>query len=208
MTSALTPRRALTWGLVVVALLTAAGVGLAIVRRVQGTAARLATPAPPVVTQQLVVERLQTVAKLVATEMTLRDVVTYEQTRYGSTKKALLVVTGKVSAGLDLTRGTNVSIDSAARRIVLTLPPAQLISVDILNVVTYDESAGLLNPFRPEDRDIMQRRVRAQLMAAARQSGILAHADEGAAKMLTELLARDGYTVEIRRPPVMVQPIG
>jgi hypothetical protein len=101
-----------------------------------------------------------------------------------------------------------VSIDSASRRIALTLPPAQIISVDILNVTTYDESAGLLNPFRAEDRDIMQRRVRSQLMEAARQSGILAHADEGAAKMLTELLGRDGYTVEIRRPPVQVQPTG
>lgn len=208
MAAAPSPRRALVWGLTIVALLTAAAAGLALVRRVSGAADRFTTPAPPVITQQLVVERVQTVAKLVATEMTLRDVVTYEQTRYGSTKKALLVVTGKVSAGLDLTRGTDVAIDSAARRITLSLPPAQIISVDILNVVTYDESAGLLNPFRPEDRDIMQRRVRAQLMEAARQSGILSHADEGAARMLTELLAKDGYTVEIRRPPVMAQPTG
>ena len=208
MPSTFTPRRALAWGIVVVALLTAAGVGLAIVRRISGTADRLTTGAPPTITQQLVVERLQTVAKLVATEMTLRDVVIYEQTRYASTKRALLVVTGRVSAGLDLTRGTDVSIDSTARRITLSLPPAQIISVDILNVVTYDESAGLLNPFRPEDRDIMQRRVRTQLILAARQSGILTHADEGAAKMLTELLSRDGYTVEIRRPPVVAPPTG
>lgn len=206
MATTLSPRRALAWGLVLVVLVTAAATGIAVVRRVSGTAAR--TPAPPVITHQLVVERVQTVAKLVATEMTLRDVVVYEQTRYGSTKKALLVVTGRVSAGLDLARGTDVAIDSAARRIVLSLPPAQIIAVDILNVVTYDESAGLLNPFRAEDRDIMQRRVRTQMMEAARQSGILAHADEGAARMLTELLAKDGYAVEIRRPPVMVRPTG
>jgi hypothetical protein len=204
----ITPRRALMWGLALVVLLVAIGLGVGLVRRASGAMDRIGTAAPPVITQQLVVERLQTVAKLVATEMTLRDVVIYEQTRYGSTKRALLVVTGKVSAGLDLSRGTDVSIDSASRRIALTLPPAQIISVDILNVTTYDESAGLLNPFRAEDRDIMQRRVRSQLMEAARQSGILAHADEGAAKMLTELLGRDGYTVEIRRPPVQVQPTG
>ena len=196
------------WGLVLVVLLSAAGIGVGLVRRASGAMGRIGQPAPPAITQQIVVERLQTVAKLVATEMTLRDVVIFEQTRYGSTKRALLVVTGKVSAGLDLTRGTDVSIDSTTRRIALTLPPAQIISVDILNVTTYDESAGLLNPFRPEDRDIMQRRVRSQLMEAARQSGILQHADEGAAKMLTELLSRDGYTVEVRRPPVQVAPTG
>ena len=201
-----TPRRVLVWGLVAVALLSAAGVGLALVRRTSSALDR--TPEPPRITHQIVIERLQTVAKLVASEMTLRDVVTYEQTRYGSTKRALLVVTGKVSAGLDLTRGTDVAIDSASRRITLTLPPAQIVSVDVLNMVTYDQSSGLLNPFRPEDRDIIQRRVRRQLMDAAQQSGILQHADEGAARMLTELLARDGYTVEIRRPPVERRPTG
>lgn len=204
----ISPRRVLVWGLTVVALLTAAGVGLALVRRASGAIGSAGTPSPPTITQQLVVERMQAVAKLVSSEVTLRDVVTYEQTRYGSTKRALLVVTGKVSAGLDLSRGTDVAIDSVANRITLTLPPAQLVSVDVLNVVTYDQQSGLLNPFRPEDRDVIQRRVRAQLMEAARQSGVLRHADESAARMLTELLARDGYTVEIRRPPVQVAPTG
>jgi hypothetical protein len=140
--------------------------------------------------------------------MTLRDVVIYEQTRFASTKKVLLVVTGKVSAGIDMEHGTEVRIDSAEKRITVTLPPAQIISVDVLNVTTYDERAGLLNPFTPEDRDLIQRRIRGQLMAAARQSGILEHADQSAAKVLTELLGRDGYTVEIKRPMVVSQPAG
>jgi hypothetical protein len=120
----------------------------------------------------------------------------------------LLVVTGKISAGIDMEHGTTVSIDSADKRITVTLPPAQILSVDVLNVTTYDERAGLLNPFTPEDRDLIQRRIRGQLMAAARQSGILEHADQSAAKVLTELLARDGYTVEIKRPLVVTQPAG
>ena len=69
---------------------------------------------------------------------------------HGSTKQALLVVTGRVAAGVDLERGAEVRIDSASRRITVTLPPAQLLSVDVLNVVTYDERGGLLNPFRAE----------------------------------------------------------
>jgi hypothetical protein len=197
-------RRTLGWGLIAIALLTAGGAGWAVIGRVRGTAERLTGEAPPRITHQLVVERLREVSKLVATEMTLRDVVTYEQTRFGSTKQALLVVTGRVAAGVDLERGAGVAIDSVARRITVTLPPAQLLSVDVLNVVTYDERAGLLNPFRAEDRDAMGRRVRSQLMAAARQSGILEHADASAARAVQQLLARDGYTVEVRRPPVQV----
>jgi hypothetical protein len=138
--------------------------------------------------------------------MTLRDVVTYEQTQFRSTKRSLLVVTARVAAGIDLSRDTDVRIDSAEKRITVTLPPAQIMSVDVVNVTTYDERAGLWNPFRPEDRDAIQARIRTQMSAAARQSGILEHADHSAIKVLTELLARDGYTVEVRRPPVMIAP--
>lgn len=207
--SAPAPRRALAWGIVVIALATAAGVGVAFVRRASGTVAAIGgPPAPPRITQQVVVQRLETVAKLVSSEMTLRDVVTYEQTRYGSTKKALLVVTARVSAGINLGQGAKVDIDSTLKRIYITLPPASILGVDVLNVTTYDERSGLLNPFRPEDRDIIQRRVRHQLMESARQSGILEHADRSAQQVLMTMLAQDGYTVEIRHPPVQRAPTG
>jgi hypothetical protein len=202
------PGRALRWGLVIGTLVILMLAGILVLRSVSGALGRFGQPAEPRITQQTVVERLRDVAKLVATEMTLRDVVIYEQTRFASTKRVLLVVTGKVSAGIDMEHGTEVSIDSVDKRISITLPPAQILSVDVLNVTTYDERAGLLNPFSPEDRDLIQRRIRGQLIAAARQSGILEHADQSAAKVLTELLGRDGYTVEIRRPIVVRQPAG
>ena len=202
-------RRVLLWGLVALVLVLMAAAGITAIRRTSALVGRVSgPPAPPRVTQQLVVARLETVAKLVASEMTLRDVVTYEQTRFGSTKRALLVVTGRVSAGIDLTQGSNVQIDSSSRTITVTLPPAQVLSVDVLDVTTYDERAGLLNPFRPEDRDAIQRMVREKLMTTARESGILVHADRSADRALTELLAQDGYSVKIVRPMVINRPTG
>src|SRR5215203_2280211 len=183
-------RRVLIWGLVAIVLVLAAVAGIVAVRRASGLVGRVTgPPAPPRITQAVVVDRLQTVAKLVASEMTLRDVVTYQQTRFGSTKRALLVVTGRVSAGIDLAQGSDVSIDSLSRTITVTLPPAQVLGVDVLGVKTYDERAGLLNPFRPEDRDAIQTLVREKLIVAARESGILVHADRSADRVLTELLA-------------------
>jgi len=202
-------RRVLLWGLVAIVLVLAALGGVMALRGASSLVGRVTgPPAPPRITQQLVVERLQTVAKLVASEMTLRDVVTYQQTRFGSTKRALLVVTGRVSAGIDLAQGSDVSIDSSSRTITVTLPPAQVLGVDVLDVTTYDERAGLINPFRPEDRDAIQRLVRAKLVTAARESGILVHADRSADRVLTELLARDGYSVKIVRPMVVNKPTG
>jgi hypothetical protein len=202
-------RRVLIWGLVAIVLVLTAVAGVMTVRGASGLVGRVTgPPAPPRITQALVVERLQTVAKLVASEMTLRDVVSYQQTRFGSTKRALLVVTGRVSAGIDLEHGSDVSIDSATRTITVTLPPAQVLGVDVLDVTTYDERAGLLNPFRPEDRDAMHRLVREKLVSAAQESGILVHADRSADRALTVLLTQDGYTVKIVRPMVVNKPTG
>jgi hypothetical protein len=201
------PRRVLVWGLVTVALVVAASLGFVLVRTAATAAGRIGKPAEPRISHDVVIERLREVAKLVATEMTLRDVVIYEQTRYRSTKRVLLVVTGRVSAGINLT-SAQVRIDSAKKRITIELPPAQIVSVDVLNVTTYDERAGLFNPFTSDDRDEIQRRIRVQLMDSARQSGILQHADQAASKALTDFLSRDDYTVDVRRPVALEQPKG
>ena len=199
-------RRILAWGFVVCALAVGAAVSVALLRRAVGGA--LFGKSEPVMSQEFVVERLREVAKLVSSEMTLRDVVTYEQTEFHSTKRTLLVVTARVSAGIDLRHDTDVHIDSAAKRIIVSLPPAQIMSVDVINITTYDEHAGLWNPFTAEDRDVINGRIRAQFLSAARQSGILQHADESAMHVLTDLLTRDGYTVEIKRPMVIAKPAG
>jgi hypothetical protein len=162
-----------------------------------------APPAPPRVTQELVVEQVRSVARLVASEATLRDVVTYEQTRYYATKRALLVVTGRVGAGFVLDGagtadgGAEVRVDTAARRIAVSLPPARVLSVEVLDVKTYDERAGLLNRFRPEDRDQIQRLVRARLERAGPEAGLLQQAERSAVGILRTLLARDGYVVDV-----------
>lgn len=203
----LDPRRGLVWGLVGVALCVAAALGVVLVRTVSSGVGNFGTPVERV-SHEVVVERLREVAKLVASEMTLRDVVIYEQTRFRSTKRVLLVVTGRVSAGINL-NVAKVSIDSAAKRISITLPPAQITSVDVTNVTTYDESAGLLNPFTTDDRDEIQRRIRQQLRDAAERSGILEHADQAAAKALRDFLTfGGGYTVDVRRPIELKQPTG
>jgi len=148
--------------------------------------------------QEMVVEQVRAVAKLVSSEMTVRDVVTYENTRYGSTKRALIVVTGKILAGIDLERGTDVRIDSSARRITITMPEAQVLAVDIVQLRTYDEQRGLWNAFQPEDRDAIYQSVRRQLHRAAADMGIVQRANASAARMLETMFSVDGYTTEVR----------
>lgn len=149
------------------------------------------------ITHDVVVQQIKAVAKLVSSEATVRDVIVYENTWYGSTKRSLVVVTGRLLAGIDLRDNPDVEIDHAKRQIRIRIPPAKLIAVEIKDMQTYDESGGLWNPFTREDRDAIQRQARSQLTAAGTQLELLRHANESAVELLRMLFAKDGYTVDV-----------
>ncbi len=149
------------------------------------------------ITNDIVIQQIRKVAKLVSSEATVRDVIVYENTWYGSTKRSLVVVTGRLFAGIDLANKPDISIDHAAKRISIRIPPARLIAVEITGMRTYDERGGLWNPFKPADRDSIQRQARTQLTAAGSQMELLRRSNESAVELLTTLLGRDGYTVDV-----------
>lgn len=188
--------------IVLAAVLLLLGAGYCGSRMVPGFATRNETN----VSHDVVVSQLRAVAKLVSSEATVRDVVAYENTWYGSTKHSLVVVTGRLTAGIDLGDSSDVSIDSKAKKIKIVIPPAKLMGVEVLDMKTYDERGGLWNPFRPSDRDAIQRQVRAQLVAAGQQTELLRHANTSAIQMLQLLLAKDGYTVDVTTRGTPVGP--
>ena len=191
------------------ALVLAVGVCDRVRDAARGRADALLAPRPPAVTHALVVERVEAVAKLVSSETTVRDVVTYEQTRYGSTKRALVVATGRLLAGVDLrAQPPAVRIDSAAKRIEVTLPRAELLAVEITEMRTYDERSGLLNPFRPADRDAIVRLVRQRLAQAGTELGVVEHANRSAERLLETMLSVDGYTADVRIAGAVTTPGG
>jgi len=153
--------------------------------------------------QAVILERLQSAANLVTTEVALRDVVTYENTRLGSTKRALVVVTGKALVGFDLEKQAHAKVDEAAKIIEISLPHPTLVGVDVVQLKTYDESRGLWNPFHPSDRDTIYQLARAQLKTAALELEVRRHAESGARAVLSALFASSGYTVRVEFLPVM-----
>ena len=149
------------------------------------------------ISQSVVVERLESVAKLVTTEAMIRDVVTYHQTWLGSTKRALVIVTGKALVGVDLRVRPRITVRESDRHIALVFPHAQLLGVDITELKTYDERRGLWNPFHPTDRDSIFQLARAQLAHAAQDLAVIEHAETSARQFLQGLFAPEGWTVEV-----------
>jgi uncharacterized protein DUF4230 len=167
------------------------------VSRASGRLQRL-TDGETTVSQAVVVEQTRAVARLVTSETVLRDVVTYENRRLGSTKRSLVVATGKVLTGFDLDRGLEVTVDQPSRRILITLPPPSVQGVEITELKTYDEQRGLWNPFRPSDRDTIFALARRQLVATAGEVALARHAEESARQLLQAIVRAEGYTTEVR----------
>lgn len=201
-------RRSLAAILITILLLGGAVllIGLAI-RRFAPVDSLLAGRAGPRVSHGVVVEQVRSIAQLVTSETTMRDVLIYQQSRLGSTKRSLVVVTGRVTAGIDLDAGTQVDIDNQARRIRVILPRAKVLGVEVTQLKTYDERNGLWNPFRPADRDTIYHLSREKLRDAATELGAAAHAEESARRLLQALISTDGYTVEVSFGRVSSQPV-
>jgi hypothetical protein len=168
-----------------------------VARRIGSAVGGLLGPGRSAVTQAVVVERMKAVARLVTSETSLRDVVVYENRRLGSTKRSLVVVTGRVLAGFDLDRGTGVQVDHDAHRIRIQLPPADVLGVEVTTLKTYDEQSGLWNPFRPADRDTIFQLAREQLVRTAGELEVRAHAEESARKLLEAMVNTEGYRTEV-----------
>ena len=177
--------------------IAALGVLLWLGPRATNLADRLTGRERTTVDHAVVVERTRAVAKLVSSETTLRDVVVYENRRLGSTKRSLVVVTGKVLAGFDLDRGTEVRVDHERRVVHVVLPPAAVLAVEVTDLRTYDEQRGLWNPFRPADRDTIFRLAREQLVRSAGEAALARHTEESARRLLEALVSADGYTTEV-----------
>jgi hypothetical protein len=186
--------RGLSWiGLVLLGLLLLAAI---YVVRVTGSLQRM-LGGRTMITHDVALGRMEAVGKLVTSETGLRDVVTYQNTRLGSTKRSLVVVTGKALVGIDLKDKAKIEIDEAQKRVRLSVPHARVISVEVATLKTYDEDRGLWNWFRPADRDTIFLLARAQLMHAANDLSVVEHAEESARKLLTALFAPEGYSVDV-----------
>ncbi len=168
-----------------------------VARKIGSAVGGLLGPGHVEVTQAVVVERMKAVARLVTSETSLRDVVVYQNRRLGSTKRSLVVVTGRVLTGFDLDRGTEVQVDHEARRIRIRLPPADVLGVEVTALKTYDEQSGLWNPFRPADRDTIFHLARAQLERTAGELDVREHAQESARKLLEAMVNTEGYRTEV-----------
>jgi len=112
---------------------------------------------------------------------------------FESHKNALLLVHGRVLAGVDLERA-QVDVDTAARRITVRLPRAEILAVEP-EFEFYSEESGFTNPITTADRTAWLKLGTAELRRAALVHGLRERATDNARQLITGLALGLGYTV-------------
>ena len=106
-------------------------------------------------------------------------------------QSGIFIVRGKVLAGLDLDKLTAENVNIVDGKVILSLPPVEILSVDLENIEVYDMKTGSFN-LLPADKGVfktVQERARAQLLACACKADILQHANRQAQLQLENLFA-------------------
>jgi hypothetical protein len=109
--------------------------------------------------------------------------------------KLLMIVHGQAVAGVDLSQVQASSVQIDGRSVILTMPPAQLLSVSIDNSKTrvYSRITGLLVPADPNLESEVREKAEADLRQSALDSGILTTAEGNARATLTTMLQSLGF---------------
>jgi len=148
-----------------------------------------------------ILQGVRKVCKLSTLEMSLADYAkkTVPKTidlPFTKDPTAYLFYSGIVSAGFDVCDGAaTIDVNHAKREVRMVLPPARILSVDVVRFETINEDTGFLNEIAPADRNRWFAEARAALEQGARRGGALAQATTHARELFAGFVGSHGYTL-------------
>jgi hypothetical protein len=152
------------------------------------------------ISQPTVIASIQRLARLESVVYTMDKVVEGDRTSQYlpdilTGDKLLMIVHGQAVAGVDLSQVQASSVQIDGRSVLLTMPPAQLLSVSLDNSKTrvYSRITGLLVPADPNLESEVREKAEADLRQSALDSGILTTAEGNARATLTTMLRSLGF---------------
>jgi len=155
-------------------------------------------------TSEVLLERVQTVAKLITVEGYFSEVYDYKD-YYGYNlslfrKKALIRVKAKVSVGYDLSQLEFKARPDEKIIIVNNLPDPEILSIDH-DLDYYDISEGVFNSFSPQDYTKLNQRAKQYIEERAKESELLQsaqHQGKQILDMMRFMVEQSGWQMEYR----------
>ncbi len=116
-------------------------------------------------------------------------------------QKGLFLAKGRVLAGIDLDKLTTNDVNVVDGKVIISLPPVEILSVDLDNLEVYDLRSGTLG-LPVADTSVLnrvQQEAKTQVLQNACKADILAHAQNQSQLQLETLFA-------LTQTPVSVYP--
>ena len=129
-------------------------------------------------------------------EYTYKHELTFQQKSLPFTGKSIRIrAVYRMKAGFDLHQPFTVLIDSATQRIAASLPPVQILSLERVGDLHYEDQDGFFNSITAAEREKVLNEVEAYARQQAIVSGILKEAEEQAGARLQELMEKNGQKI-------------
>ncbi|MBN2390567.1 MAG: DUF4230 domain-containing protein [Anaerolineae bacterium] len=170
-----------------------------------------ATPLPtstPTPTPIAVITGINAFGRLETVQYTMRDIVRIEDEPTGllerfSRDRLMLIAEGEVVAGFDLTKVTEDDIVVYGTRVLIFLPPPEILysRIDNDGTYVYERETGILRRPDPDLETAARRLAEAQLVSWALERDILDQAEETGVIYMENFLRSLGFTqvsVEVR----------
>jgi hypothetical protein len=149
-------------------------------------------------------QQVQTLSHLVTVKYVIEKVEVLEDVKWipgWGENRVLLIAHGIVKAGVDLSQLQPQDLRLTGKRLVVTLPPAQITDayLDDRQTRIIEHSTGLLRAFDKDLEQTARQNAVNDIRRAARSEGILKDAEDRARAQLKSLFGSLGYEVEVRQ---------
>lgn len=170
---------------------------------------RLAKEEPPVITAELIENRLEQISELGTVSYHYKNMGQFEDDNkvYGFTlpftsKKFIIAYSGEVKAGVDL---SELKVDVSGEKITIEMPEAEILSheIDESSITVFDEKSSLFNPIKIEDMTTFQTGQKEEIENEVIEKGLLTQASESAKEIIRSMFMLDsemfeGYQIIIK----------
>jgi len=154
--------------------------------------------------QQIVLERIQKVAKLITVEGEFNDTHEYNDYFWADidmfSKKAIIKVKANVAVGFDLGKVRFVADDASRTIYVKDLPQPEILSIDH-DAEYYDISEGMFNSFNEKELTALNDSIKSQLRGAVKKSRLMTEAKTDALDIIRMIIELSGWKMEIEYAP-------
>lgn len=161
-------------------------------------------PAQQVLTREGVLTQIQNLNRLESTAFHIDTIVKTEKkgnwyALWQDAQTGLFMAQGRVIAGLDLNKLTADNVNVVDGKVIISLPPVEILDVNLDSIEVYDIKTGSLG-LHPVDKSVfaaVQEQAKKQVLASACKADILEHAQIQAQRQLETLFALTQTNVSI-----------